>query len=623
MEYKFVKIFLSFTFALTVFLYSNYSTSLVFATDTASDSAITNSVVETDVGLDSQSQLATTIDQESSNIVSTTSAVANTGGNTIVASDSAASITTQDATAVANSVNLANVNLDNSTVDIHIINVASGSTETIILPRPELFQTTQSASPSAYPISTDNELEFFSLTQALAITGNNQTESDSSQIVTGAAYAIAQQYNLLNIGFNGLEAFYLSVNHPLTNFTPPACYSPISVAENPSQTLINQSNLDHLFTSTSSETVSNQASVINQVTATAITGNNQIQAETASIVTGTSIAIANSIQFINTSFTNSRLFIGIINFLGSWTGQIHFNYPDLNIAATLNQTNLNLTISNQGYDTAHQSRVVVNFNHQSQTLVINDLNPAASTTLTLPLSTQSLAPGTYQITLIASTTDPEINLSNNQAQITLTLSPPSSSIVSIQTQQSTDTHNSIADQPKIEITVTNNVVDPVFPNDTITFEVTITNPTDSPIFNSIFYHAIFTSTGQLIGEQSIPTGYLPLHFQGILRFGITVPSDLSWGSSTSFFTQSQVTGYSANNQLITSNLASTTFSTRVRLPIVTAAISTPEKIDTEPKPTTATILGQTDSKPDPNSLYFISGILCLKYLLRRRQLISS
>lgn len=538
--------------------------------------------------------------ENTASISATTSATANTGNNIIIAANDA-SLITANAVAIANAINLVNLALDNAEVYIYISNISPDSDSILIFPRPELFSAATATSGGNTSLTLLNQAEFSSTVSAIAITGNNTaTADDLNQIITGDAYALSLQLNCINALIQGSSYYFVAINHPLVKFITPPHQSSLEIVQTASQTILTTGGLSALLSSNPSEIMtSHQAVVTNQVSAYANTGDNIITGSTTSVTTGISIAIANSLQFINTKIVQSRIFISIVNFLGSWTGSAHFNYPDATISLTADSNNVQAIVSNLGYDLAHQPKIIINIAGQQSTFTLEDLAPNQTQSVTLPIS----APASLTITADVTIADPEINLENNHASATITVTNQNQS-----SNQANTTNNH--GNPQLSISATNNTVAPMNPGDTVTFEIIIKNTGDGDAPDTILDHQIYDQFGSLIGNITLPLGNLTSHQGGTLRFGITIPFNNQWGEGQ-FFTQSQALGS------VNSNIATTTFAINRHFGFIRPV----QAAESNPPP----ILGDTStiSPPQTDSLlfaYLLVFLISLIYLIKNAKI---
>jgi hypothetical protein len=73
----------------------------------------------------------------------------------------------------------------------------------------------------------------------------------------------------------------------------------------------------------------------NNVNVLADTGNNIIQTNSeARLMTGNAIAMANIFNLVGMTFVNSNNFLGFLNILGNWNGNLIFAYPDMSVEVT-------------------------------------------------------------------------------------------------------------------------------------------------------------------------------------------------------------------------------------------------------------------------------------------------
>lgn len=261
------------------------------------------------------------LDLNSAVLESDASVSANSGGNNIISSGSAA-INTGDATAVANVFNLVNTNIVNSHFLMGVVDVFGDYSGNIILPSQEDFVANLFQSVGG---SNTNIAQISSQTISDANTGNNSAET----VQTGDAVSQANSFNFINTNYSGGGSIFLIVN----SFGAfPQIFSYGSD-----------------FSATESALIANinKALVESDVTATANTGNNTVSASGSSTVnTGNAKSLANQVNFVNTNITGSNWFFGLVNIFGNFSGKVVYGYPKI-VADSNDDTNTNNTGNSQ------------------------------------------------------------------------------------------------------------------------------------------------------------------------------------------------------------------------------------------------------------------------------------
>lgn len=260
-----------------------------------------------------------TIENSNSAAVSDTAgSSATTGDNTISGSSGEATIDTGDATASGEIENEVNSN-------------------TVVLePTPEpspVPESTPSLEGQTLSVSNTNEATVVNNADILAQTGNNIASENLGdvEIFTGDALALVNLLNLLNTNIVGsnFEVLFLDLLGGGSE--------DVNLNELWQQLLEMQGSSElRLVGETSSSALSiliqnlNQASLENIVNVEAKTGENSANENggNAAVLTGDATALANVVNFVNTNIVGSQFFLGVINILGLYGGNIILPRPE-------------------------------------------------------------------------------------------------------------------------------------------------------------------------------------------------------------------------------------------------------------------------------------------------------
>lgn len=258
----------------------------------------------------------------------TATSSANTGGNTTESGNF--EINTGDAVSYVDLVNVVNTNIINSTGLIDFIRNVLGyqnfDLRSNFYDIFKSFKTAESSPSCAYDICDPasllvdimNDVNINNNIDVIANTGGNSSSGDNGSIDTGTAYASANIVNLANT--NIIDSNYLLLT--FDNFADLAG----------SLVLPNSDFFTSLFANNtggaSSYEISNTASVTNDVTTIANTGDNTTSStEEASITTGNAQAISHTDNLINQNLLNTNSFSMLIRVHGTWSGEI-FGLPE-------------------------------------------------------------------------------------------------------------------------------------------------------------------------------------------------------------------------------------------------------------------------------------------------------
>lgn len=263
------------------------------------------------------------------------SVTADTGGNTV---GSDGSITTGDAYASANLVNVANTNIVDSNYLLLVFNNYDSYNGNIILPNSNFFNQLLNANGTSYPnttINNTNEADLQNLVSVNAKTGNNTTSS--GDIDSGDAYTSSIVNNQINTNLIGGTTFNLLIKvHGDWSGDIFGLPDGIEWRETPAGIqFYNTNSYTNGATSPLRELAvsnTNQANIHNDVQVFALTGDNQA-GEGGEIKTGDAMADSNILNLVNTNVVGQNWANLIFNIYGNWSGNLSFGQPNLWIGA--------------------------------------------------------------------------------------------------------------------------------------------------------------------------------------------------------------------------------------------------------------------------------------------------
>lgn len=267
----------------------------------------------------------------SAEVSNTASSSATTGSNQIQNSDDDANIQTGDATALG---------LVDNKINSNIIELESTATPSAVPTPEETITKTTSEEEGKEPaleepgllIENENEGELINKVAVEASTGENFANENASgtAILTGDALALVNILNFLNtniVGSNfevflqdilGNESGEIDLNQLWKEILAQSGQEGLSLAGE-----INSSSLKLLV-----ENV-NQAYLENNVNVEVSTGENQANGnKEAKIETGEAAAVANVNNFVNTNILGAEFFLGTINILGEFEGNLILPQPE-------------------------------------------------------------------------------------------------------------------------------------------------------------------------------------------------------------------------------------------------------------------------------------------------------
>jgi uncharacterized repeat protein (TIGR01451 family) len=556
------------------------------------------------------------------------------GNNQANENQAGAVIGTGEAIALANVVNFVNLNVVGSEFFLVVINILGDYLGDLVLPRPERFLESGAGGGSgdqgAVILENQNSAEINDSVGTEADSGNNQTNGngDQSLIKTGDAESAANLQIWANKNIVMSDWFFFLVNHlgswvgKIFGWGSPEAQADASPgnstsfevwSDQDSQTGSDAPDNHPSLTMVGNQ---NQASVKNDIQVSAVSGQNQANENQggAAITTGKAMALANLLDFINLNIFGSRWFLGVVNILGNWSGNIVFAYPDMAVSLTNGSgqvavgstTQYTLSYQNQGYDDANDvwlelslpagltylsdsSGLTSYISGQSCSWFAGDLAVGAGGEFGITVQVEPdfsptddqqasllervmakiVSPvlaaeteGGREIVTIASiaTADPESDLSNNTAAVkTIVYSIDEVDDEKNGDNQEENEAGTDPRLPKLEITAWNNVNDFVYPGDTVSFEITIRNTSDVPSHDTYLFQELFNGIPeQGFGAAGFEIGTIDPGRGVIVSFGLKLNGSNLLPEGY-YHTLAQAWGYAPNGTKVESNQARTDF----------------------------------------------------------------
>lgn len=265
----------------------------------------------------------------SATIENNVTVIANTGGN--AAAGGSANITTGNAYASANIVNIANTNITDSNYLLLVFNNFDDYSGNIVLPNSSFFDEYFSGGGAGNTdVSNTNTANVSNNVAVGADTGGNVASGGT--IDTGDATAIGSVNNTLNTNMFGANSFsmLIRVNGSWSGDiyglpdgmswanTPEGIriYSTASGTDGPRNAADRVHN-------------NNTANITNNVNVFALTGDNAALGDETSITTGNAYAEASVYNMANTNIVSSNWSNLIFNIYGNWNGSLSFGQSDL------------------------------------------------------------------------------------------------------------------------------------------------------------------------------------------------------------------------------------------------------------------------------------------------------
>ncbi|MFH0804411.1 MAG: hypothetical protein V1896_02320 [Candidatus Zambryskibacteria bacterium] len=270
---------------------------------------------------------------------------AETGGNNASGAGSA-TITTGDAYAAANVVNIVNTNIIKSNYILLVFNNFGDWSGDLIFPNGDFFKNFFSGFASGCPacggdvdISNNNSGSVSSSVSTSADSGGNTAEGGGASVNTGDSAASSNVFNQINTNIYGRSSFYLKIK-VFGDWSGSIFNLPENIAwgrsgddiilydRNDGSPFENEGLVSNNGNDLSVQNT-NSADVSNNIQVSASTGNNSASGGDASIITGNAYAVTNEVNIVNTNIISSNWTAALVNIFGNWQGNLSFGQPDL------------------------------------------------------------------------------------------------------------------------------------------------------------------------------------------------------------------------------------------------------------------------------------------------------
>jgi len=483
--------------------------------------------------------------------------IANSGSNQTKGLNS--SITTGNAYATANVVNVANTNITDSNYLLLVFNNFDDYDGNLVLPSSSFFEN-QFQTGTNYnntSISNNNAADISNGINVGANTGGNTAHGDTTLVMTGDAAATAHVDNTVNTNLFGSESFSMLIRvsgeWDGEIFGLPEGMSWTHTAEG-----------IRLFNTpggTSSTGVFNDAEVSNTNTATinnnvqvyALTGDNEATGNNASIQTGDAHAQANVLTLANTNIVGQNWANLIFNIYGNWNGNLSFGVPDLWIGAKATSDDspmmpgstvtYTFTIVNNGDTDAPSVQLTNTFNPNLLTFNTPERTERAGEEVralwelgTIPAGqtreisldatvSKNLEENTLSevplFALVESTT-PDANLDDNNEYISIT--------TGITSTRTGGNNRAPTFSAHFDIEKTANR-DFASPGDTVDYSVSFYNR-GGKLYDSMLIDILTDQQGNIISEQSWPLGIIGTWETINIDYSVVFDSETATGTYT-------------------------------------------------------------------------------------------
>jgi uncharacterized repeat protein (TIGR01451 family) len=298
-----------------------------------------------------------TISQTNTATVTNSAIVEASTGFNDAAGELSARVTTGDAFASANVMNVVNTNIIDSNYQLITFNAIGDLEGDLILPTEDLFKTyfaqpnglnqLESGENATVSITNGNDAVVNNHLDTYGQTGNNKsTTSFDSSTKTGLAETESNVLNKVNKNTYGGDSFYLLVRvHGYWDgevIGLPAGLTwdwiPGGIVIYNADAEIAPSEMLGFDIDSYSAQINNQNNSLyleNDLTIKAITGENKIQGLIGNIETGDAFASANVMNIANTNVVGTNWTYAVINILGDLDGNISFASTDLALAGSV------------------------------------------------------------------------------------------------------------------------------------------------------------------------------------------------------------------------------------------------------------------------------------------------
>lgn len=505
-------------------------------------------------------------------------------------------IETSEALASVNLLNLSNTNISSSKFEFLVTNFVEGEKE--------LAETKVVISESQEEINLENNIE------VLASTGRNQikgVEGEKEVIIeTGEATALANVINIANTNILNSEFFFEVVNI-------------LSPTEN-DLILPRPEKSESSVISSQNENEDREVEIVNHLEVRALTGGNEEvdNAGDNTIITGKAQAQTNNFSLANLDFYRQDYSFLVINDLGNWTGEVKGELLPEIIEETVEIE------SQREEDSTTEKKIILKNNIQVLALTgENEISESQGKSLIQTGEARSLVNLFNLVNLnilesrffiwVVNVLD---NWSGDIIFVSSGEEPPEEK--KKESEEKVDQR-----QPKLEISVKNNVGEFVYLGDTITFEVIVRNVGEAAVYKTRLTQKLLSEVFGDFGTAEFDLGTIEPGKSGRLSFGLKLidNGELLPGL---YETRTTVKGFAPNGYEVISNEVKTSFIIKNKKKLLSAEV----KAKTEEKE----ILGSAVmiNPPRRKSVYpylllaflilFYLFIKCLKFLKRKRHL---
>lgn len=239
-----------------------------------------------------------------------------------------------------------------------------------------------------------NDADINTTVTANAITGQNDAlgNTGGATVTTGDATASASNVTLANTtieggnwgifivnALNGWLGFLVGDNGQVQALSQEETLQHVQ-AQNSNTGADSDNTVDVDHTRTVTDTVTNDASITNVVTASAITGQNDTNFNTGAttVDTGDANIQATTVNIANTTVKNGSLFIAVVNVFGDWFGDLLYGGTSVAATAAANSAAVQVAAANDTTGADSTNEVNVDYNRDHTTRITNDADIATT-----------------------------------------------------------------------------------------------------------------------------------------------------------------------------------------------------------------------------------------------------
>ncbi|MCA9363049.1 peptidoglycan-binding protein [Candidatus Kaiserbacteria bacterium] len=452
---------------------------------------------------------------------------ANSGNNT--AAGDGANITTGNAYASANIINVANTNIADSNYLLLVFNNFADYAGDIVLPNSNFFKnlTGSSGGVSNIDVDINNTAAIDNNTEVVSNTGDNEAAGANTSIQTGNASSLNQVDNIVNQNIIGDNVFSLLIRvHGDWSGNITGLPDGFSWQETPEGIRITAGLNNNQASDVSTNlafSAKNTAKINNNVQVYALTGDNKVTGDDTKVKTGDAHAESSILNIANTNVIGSNWSNLIFNIYGNWSGDLAFGQPDLWLGVTASspdkpimptsRVSYTFTVFNRGDTTAEAVKLESTF--ESNALSFDDNNDqtndgqntrkfwnlgdikAGETVEFTSTAKVREAVGRNVITAIplsnlVSTTQKESDYDNNKEIVTI--------YVGNERDKSDSPQKTFPAHFDIKKTASRNIAQP---GDVVDYTVTFFNR-GGQLFDAVLVDVLRNEAGEIVYEQSWP-----------------------------------------------------------------------------------------------------------------------